>query len=215
MPNWPKLMPDHKNEKNREQASKIHLEKNGQGFSKEKHDDKLHQARMNFIDGAGRISASLLGILNRVCGQIYALLLLSSEPLSLDDIVTELGVSKGNVSVNIRVLEDYKLVKKVWVKGTRKDYYEANATLPTKVIKEFFDKIRRNIHDSLDMLEDCCHLAEEGKAKVSGDDVAKADLMLDRLQLIRSFYQGAHALFDALYTGEKIDGKILKPLLED
>ncbi len=176
--------------------------------------DKLFQARQSFIDGAGRISASLLGILNRVCGQIYALLFLSPQPLSLDDIVNELGVSKGNVSINIRILEDYKLVRKVWVKGSRRDYYEAVNSLPQKIIKEFFDKVRRNIEDSLDMIEDCCQLAEEGKnGKKNSPELEQAAFILDRLNLIRSFYQNAHSLFDALYTGEKIDTRILKPFL--
>jgi len=171
----------------------------------------LETVRRNFIDGAGRISASLLGILNRVCGQIYALLLISPETLSLDDIVEKLGVSKGNVSVNIRVLEDYKLVRKVWVKGSRRDYYEAVTELPQQVIREFFIKIRRNIQDSLDMAEDCCHQAEK-VADPKKDEEAR--FLMERMNLIRSFYQGANNLFEALYSGATVDTSILKPFLD-
>ena len=162
------------------------------------------------MEGAGRISASLLGILNRVCGQIYALLYLSPEPLSLDDIVAELGVSKGNVSINIRILEDYKLVKKVWVKGTRKDYYQAVDTLPAKIIKEFFEKIRRNIRDSLDMIDDCCATVDG----VKGAEGEEARFMLERLKLIQSFYKNANFLFEAIYSGQKIDTSVLKTIIE-
>ncbi|MBI4411066.1 MAG: ArsR family transcriptional regulator [Deltaproteobacteria bacterium] len=176
---------------------------------KKEENEKLLQARQSFIEGAGRISASLLGILNRVCGQIYALLFLSPEPLSLDDIVAELGVSKGNVSVNIRVLEDYKLVKKVWVKGTRKDYYQAVDTLPTKIIKEFFEKIRRNIRDSLDMIDDCCATVDGAKGVES-----EAQFMLERLKRIQSFYKNANFLFEAIYSGQKIDTSVLKTVIE-
>lgn len=175
--------------------------------------EKLLQARQSFIEGAGRISASLLGILNRVCGQIYALLYLSPEPLSLDDIVGELGVSKGNVSINIRILEDYKLVKKVWVKGTRKDYYQAVDTLPAAIIREFFTKIRRNIQDSLDMIDDCAQLAEEGR-KGKGGNPADAQFMMDRLERVRSFYKNADLLFEAVYSGRKIDTSVLKTVID-
>lgn len=65
--------------------------------------------------------------LNRTVGQIYGLLFLSSEPVSLDKIVEVLKISKGGVSVNIRELERWGAVKKVWVQGSRKDFYEANA----------------------------------------------------------------------------------------
>lgn len=179
-------------------------------------DDVINQIRQQFIDGAGGIAVSLLGMLNRVCGQIYALLFLSPKPLSLDDIVSELRVSKGSVSINIRILEDYKLVKKVWVKGSRKDYYEATTTLPQKIIKEFFDKIKRNITDSLDMIDDCCTLATKGMESPKGrSNLSSQDpqFILSRLELIRSFYQGARVLFDAIYSGQKIDTSLIKGIL--
>lgn len=174
--------------------------------------EKLEQARQSFLEGAGQISASLLGILNRVCGQIYALLFLSPSPLSLDDIVSELKVSKGSVSINIRILEDYKLVKKVWIKGSRRDFYEAVDTLPQKIIKEFFDKIKRNIDDSLDMIQDCYQLTQEAQ-KNKDPKSDEVQFMLKRLTLIRSFYENANLLFEALYSGEKIDTSLLKPII--
>lgn len=78
----------------------------------------------NFIDTIGQLGTTLG--LNRVVGQIYALLFLSDKPLSLDEISKNLKISKGNVSINIRELEGWGAVKKVWVPGSRKDYYEAN-----------------------------------------------------------------------------------------
>jgi DNA-binding transcriptional regulator GbsR (MarR family) len=42
----------------------------------------------------------------------------------LDEIVVRLGVSKGSISLNIRELERWGAVRKIWVPGTRKDYYE-------------------------------------------------------------------------------------------
>ena len=77
---------------------------------------ELQEAVDTFIQGAGKVSSGLLGMVNKVGGQIYALLFLSQEPLSLDNIAERLEISKGNVSINVRMLEDYKLVKKVWVK---------------------------------------------------------------------------------------------------
>ena len=64
-----------------------------------------------FLQGAGKISSALLGMINKVGGQIYALLFLADEPLSLDEIAERLSVSKSNVSINIRLLEEYDLVE--------------------------------------------------------------------------------------------------------
>src|ERR1700691_969533 len=80
-------------------------------------------ARPKFIEAGGRTTQSFG--LGRILGQIYALLYLSPTPLCLDDIVRELGVSKASVSTTIRQLERWSAVKRVWVQGDRKDYYEA------------------------------------------------------------------------------------------
>ncbi|OGS44930.1 MAG: hypothetical protein A2539_04440 [Elusimicrobia bacterium RIFOXYD2_FULL_34_15] len=79
---------------------------------------------INFIRIIGELGANLG--LNRSVGQIYGLLYMNDEPLSLDDIVIKLKMSKGSVSLNIRELERWEAVKKIWVRGSRKDFYEVN-----------------------------------------------------------------------------------------
>ncbi len=56
-------------------------------------------------------------------GEVYAIIFLSNKPLCLNDIMEELNMSKGNVSINLNKLEDLGLIKKVWIKGDRKNYY--------------------------------------------------------------------------------------------
>jgi len=63
--------------------------------------------------------------LPKLMGQVVGLLLYHGEPLSLDDITVELQVSKGPVSQIMRRLRDHNLVRRVWVPGSRRDYYEA------------------------------------------------------------------------------------------
>ncbi len=57
-------------------------------------------------------------------GRIVGLLLYCDEPVSLDTMTDELQVSKGPVSQILRRLRDHDLVKRVWVGGDRKDYYQ-------------------------------------------------------------------------------------------
>ena len=58
-------------------------------------------------------------------GKVVGLLLYRGTPLSLDDITNELQVSKGPVSQIMRRLRDHSLVRRIWVPGSRRDYYEA------------------------------------------------------------------------------------------
>ena len=93
---------------------------------------EMKELKHPFIESAGSLGASF-GI-SKVVTQLYALLYLSSEPLSLDDMSEMLNISKGNTCTNIRYLEQWDAVKKIWVKGTRKDYYEANRDI-LKIVK--------------------------------------------------------------------------------
>ena len=83
--------------------------------------------RSEFAKLAGEMAESI-GF-NKSIGQIYGLLYMTGRPLSLDDIAQELTMSKGNASINIRVLEDWGAVHKVSVSGSRRDHYHANMNL--------------------------------------------------------------------------------------
>ncbi|AEH06591.1 GbsR/MarR family transcriptional regulator [Methanothermococcus okinawensis] len=63
--------------------------------------------------------------LSKSVGEVYAVIYLADKPLCIDDIMNELGISKGNVSMNLNKLEKLGFIKKVWIKGERKNYYES------------------------------------------------------------------------------------------
>lgn len=63
--------------------------------------------------------------LPKLMGKVVGLLLYHGEPVSLDDITTELHVSKGPVSQIMRRLREHNLVRRIWVPGSRRDYYQA------------------------------------------------------------------------------------------
>jgi DNA-binding transcriptional regulator GbsR (MarR family) len=84
---------------------------------------ELAAAKEAFINNWGAFS-SQWGI-NRTMAQIHALLLITAKPLTQDDIMAELTISRGNVNMNIRELIDWGLVERVIVQGERKDYFTA------------------------------------------------------------------------------------------
>src|SRR2546427_7693644 len=74
-------------------------------------------------------AANRSGVFSETSGKIYAVLYLSPGPLSLDEIAQRVGTSKGNASVQVRELLDLGMVRKVWVRRSRRDYYEATTDL--------------------------------------------------------------------------------------
>lgn len=80
------------------------------------------EASVEMVEVGGRI-AVLLG-LPRSMGQIYGLLFFSAQPLSLNNLSSMLGVSKGSASTSTRQLVTFNAIRKVWIAGDRQDYYE-------------------------------------------------------------------------------------------
>ena len=61
--------------------------------------------------------------MNRTVGQIYAVLFLAEEPLCADEIVTALGVSRSNVSMGLKELQSWQLVRLEHHPGDRRDFF--------------------------------------------------------------------------------------------
>ncbi len=120
--------------------------------------DAYERTRDDFIKSVERIAAPIAaaGLPRR----ILAYLMFTPRPVSLDELCERLGVAKSGVSVNVHILENYGLVRKVWVKGERKDFYEADFKI-AELYADSFDKIAdqgvravfRTIENSLKTLD--------------------------------------------------------------
>jgi DNA-binding transcriptional regulator GbsR (MarR family) len=98
---------------------------------------KLKEAKQQFIASWGAFG-SQWGI-NRTMAQIHALLMIQSEPLTQDDIMEQLNISRGNVNMNIRELIDWGLVDRVIISGERKEHFSAEKDIwkvATQIAKE-------------------------------------------------------------------------------
>ena len=98
---------------------------------------KLAEAKLQFIASWGAFGTHW-GI-NRTMAQIHALLLVSPDPLSQDDLMEQLNVSRGNANMNIRELIDWGLVDRIIIPGERKEYFTAEKDIwkvATQIIKE-------------------------------------------------------------------------------
>ncbi len=117
-----------------------------------------------FVDGIGAAAATS-GVLSTLQGRIFALLYLAPDSMALDDIASELGQSKSNVSINIRGLAEWHLVKRIHVAGSRRDHYEA-ATDLVRVMQEIIERrFRWNMRQVLGTVEDTKRApAEKGAA---------------------------------------------------
>ena len=124
---------------------------------------KLTEAKQQFISSWGGFG-SHWGI-NRTMAQIHALLMISPDPLSQDDIMEELNVSRGNVNMNIRELISWGLVDRVMIPGERKEYFSAEKDI-WKVMKQIMkERKKRELDPMLKLLDQLENVEGDKKDK--------------------------------------------------
>jgi DNA-binding transcriptional regulator GbsR (MarR family) len=92
--------------------------------------------------------------INRTVGQIYALIFLSDRPLHADEITEALGVSRSNVSMGLKELDGWRLVRKRHLPGDRRDHFEAPDDLWQIVRTLAEERRKREIDPTLSLLRD-------------------------------------------------------------
>lgn len=147
---------------------------------------ELRPAEQKFILHWGEMGARW-GI-NRTVAQIHALLYLSPEPLTAEDIASTLSVARSNVSTSLRELQSWGLVSVGHVLGDRRDHYES-----VKDVWELFKVVldgrkRREVDPTLNVLRSC---VEELEGSGSPDQYTKQRLeeMLEFFETFTKSYE--------------------------
>jgi len=127
---------------------------------------KLDDAKAKFIQAWGVLGTSW-GI-SRTMAQIHALLLVSAEPLSAQEIIDTLSVSQGSANMNLRALIDWQLIEKTVKIGERKEYFSAEKDMWEITRRIMRERRKRELGPILKMLEDVknIELSEQEKNKL-------------------------------------------------
>lgn len=149
---------------------------------------EYQEAKDKFINTWGSLG-SLWGI-NKAMAQIQALLFISTKPLSMEDIMEELQISRGNTSMNLRQLMDWGIVHKELVPGERKEYFttEKDVQELTRIIAK--ERSRREIQPVVKTLKEVSTIKDDGtektkelikQTKALHDLTETADVMINKL----------------------------------
>ncbi|MBY0535964.1 MAG: MarR family transcriptional regulator [Chitinophagaceae bacterium] len=124
---------------------------------------KLAEAKQQFISSWGAFGTHW-GI-NRTMAQIHALLLISPDPLSQDDIMEELSVSRGNANMNIRELVDWGLVDRVIIPGERKEFFVAEKDIWKVATQIVHERKKRELNPMLKLMDNLSEVEGDKKDK--------------------------------------------------
>ncbi|HEX8563239.1 MAG TPA: ArsR family transcriptional regulator [Flavobacterium sp.] len=158
---------------------------------------ELQEAKYKFIQSWGTFG-SQWGI-NKTMAQIHALLMIASEALSVEDIMEQLSISRGNASMNLRALMDWGIVYKEYKSGERKEYFTAEKDLDELAVKIARERSKREIKPALKVLKEVSAIdagtTAEGKHFVEQtsklyDFVLRADNMVDKVTELNDNWLG-------------------------
>src|SRR5437867_355745 len=124
--------------------------------------DALKQARSRFIDSWGEMGPKW-GIA-KTMAQIHALLMVSEKPLSTDEVMLELSISRGNANMNLRNLADWGLIRRSFLKGDRKEYFQSEKDSWNMFCRIARERRKREIEPVIESMQECLALVDRDKA---------------------------------------------------
>ena len=171
-------------------------------------EEHICEAKDHFIQGISRIS-HFWGF-PKAMGAIFGAVYLSPTPMTLDELVKEVGVSKGAVSTNIRNLERLGVVHKKLKVGDRKDYYSAETDfwkIAKGILRERekneFDIAIRSVGESLELLEN------GAKTK----DIETSFFYKERMLALKQFFDSLDNLVATLLALDDLRTSVIKKLV--
>jgi DNA-binding transcriptional regulator GbsR (MarR family) len=159
--------------------------------------DTINQIKQDFTEGLSQISR-FWGF-PKGMGAIFAVLYLSPDPLPLDEIVTQTGLTKGAVSTEVRALARLGLVHRSSKLADRKDYYEAETDFYKSIrsiLKERqnseFDRAIATVRSTLTRLE------------AGSTSTQERAFLIERVQALQDFFDAIDNLARAVVRLESL-----------
>ena len=164
----------------------------------------LRAVNDSMLEGLGQL-ADYFGY-NKVMGKMYGALLLSPRPMSLDDMVEHLDVSKASVSMNMRMLENMGIVREVWVRGDRRKYYEAESDFWKILTNVLGSRELRDVNQALEVIETSINDLRQGVPGMSRDEKSLAGFYVERIDQMKDFFRFAKLILTSILeqTGAKL-----------
>jgi DNA-binding transcriptional regulator GbsR (MarR family) len=168
-------------------------------------DDPLWESERIVSDTVGRF-VEFVGF-KRNMGRVWALLYLSDRPLTARDLRERLAISSGSVSMTLSELVQWGVVRKVWMRGERRDFYLAEGNLWKMVSRVLRERERSRIIEAIEAFEEALECLEPRKR--AGVEQLRARVQRERIEQLLELARLARAMLDALINSGRVDASWL------
>jgi len=116
-------------------------------------DQRLKAARERFVALWGQMAANW-GI-PRSMAEVHALLFIAGEPMNADDLMEALRISRGSASMTLKALQEWGIVSRVYLRGDRKEYFQAEQDIWKLFRTILRERKKREIDPLIEALREC------------------------------------------------------------
>lgn len=141
----------------------------------------------------------------RNMGRMWCVLYLSDRPLAAGDLAQTLQLSAGAVSMTLAELTKWGVVKKSWVPGERRDYYEPETSIWKMVSRVFRERELTQIHTAIEAFEEVVTSLGRRRKTAGLDDVQRIDFALGRIRSLLDLARIGEKLLGAVLAGQPVD----------
>ena len=145
----------------------------------------------------------------RNMGRIWAVLYLSPEPLTAQDLRQLLGLSSGAVSMTLAELARWGVVRKVWIQGNRRDHFAPEVHLWRMISRVLSQREKAEIVAAAEACEEALRFLETKRSSADPRDRMRAQLQVGRIRALRDLACLARGLLDGLLSTAKLDAAAL------
>jgi DNA-binding transcriptional regulator GbsR (MarR family) len=123
---------------------------------------------------------------NRTVAQVHALLYLSPDPLTAEDIAETLSVARSNVSTSLRELQNWELVQAAHQMGDRRDFFSTSHDVWQMFLVVVQQRVEREIEPTIAALG---RLAAEARGEKNSGVTARISAMHVFLEEMHGWYR--------------------------
>jgi DNA-binding transcriptional regulator GbsR (MarR family) len=155
----------------------------------------------------------------RIMGRTWAVLYLSPEPLTAADLSRKLQISAGSVSMTIHELMKWGVVRKTWVPGDRRDFYQPETSIWKMVSRVFRERELFHIRDAIEAFHEAQRLLlqEDAAARRDRDEPARRTIafVAGRVKSLLTLGEAGRRLLELVLSGTALGGTPLQDLLDE
>lgn len=171
------------------------------------------EAELRAADAMGRLM-EFWGF-RRHMGRLWTVLYLSPDPMTTAELSDTLKLSSSAVSLSLGELVRWGAVRKTWLPGERKDFYQAESSV-WKLLRRVYERRELNlIREAIDAFGDAQRHLDETRVQLSVRDRRRVDFMRKRLSRLSALSKAGERLVRLLVAGRMLNPADLRSAEEE